>query len=98
MLKFPIYLDYSATTPVDPRVAAKLIPWLTEHFGNAISRAQIIAAWESDPAAAASLMNTNTPEVYIHRLRKKLECSGATITTVRGLGYCFEKSAHESRA
>ena len=30
----PIYLDYSATTPVDPRVAAKMIPYITEHFGN----------------------------------------------------------------
>ena len=34
----PIYLDYSATTPVDPRVAAKMIPWLTENFGNPASR------------------------------------------------------------
>ncbi len=34
----PIYLDYSATTPVDPRVAAKMIPYLTEHYGNAASR------------------------------------------------------------
>ena len=32
--KKPIYLDYSATTPVDPRVAEKMIPWLTEQFGN----------------------------------------------------------------
>ena len=30
----PIYLDYSATTPVDPRVAAKMIPYITEHFGD----------------------------------------------------------------
>jgi cysteine desulfurase len=34
MVKTPIYLDYSATTPVDPRVAAKMIPYLTEMFGN----------------------------------------------------------------
>src|SRR6202795_3555519 len=38
MMKKPIYLDYSATTPVDPRVAAKMIPYLTEHFGNPASR------------------------------------------------------------
>ena len=34
----PIYLDYSATTPVDPRVAAKMIPYLTEEYGNPASR------------------------------------------------------------
>ena len=33
-MKLPVYLDYSATTPVDPRVAAKMIPFLTEDFGN----------------------------------------------------------------
>ncbi len=37
-LLYPIYLDYSATTPVDPRVAAKMIPYITEHFGNPASR------------------------------------------------------------
>ncbi|MEZ0232927.1 MAG: IscS subfamily cysteine desulfurase [Methylophilaceae bacterium] len=36
--RMPIYLDYSATTPVDKRVAAKMIPFLTEDFGNAASR------------------------------------------------------------
>ena len=30
----PVYLDYNATTPVDPRVADAMAPFLTEHFGN----------------------------------------------------------------
>jgi hypothetical protein len=35
---FPIYMDYSATTPIDPRVADKMIPYLREQFGNPASR------------------------------------------------------------
>ena len=38
MLQLPVYLDYSATTPVDPRVAQKMIPFLSEKFGNPASR------------------------------------------------------------
>ena len=35
---FPIYMDYSATNPCDPRVVDAMIPWLREHFGNPASR------------------------------------------------------------
>ena len=68
MLKFPIYLDYSATTPVDPRVAQKMIPWLTEHFGNPASRSHAFG-WEAEAAVeeareqVAALVNADPKEI-----------------------------------
>jgi len=45
----PIYMDYGATNPVDPRVAQAMIPWLTEHFGNPASRSHAWG-WEAEEA------------------------------------------------
>ncbi|MEO8385093.1 MAG: IscS subfamily cysteine desulfurase [Betaproteobacteria bacterium] len=68
MMKQPIYLDYSATTPVDPRVAAKMIPYLTENFGNPASRSHSYG-WTSEQAVenareeVAKLVNCDAKEI-----------------------------------
>jgi len=46
---FPIYMDYSATTPIDPRVADKMIPYLREQFGNPASRSHMYG-WTAEQA------------------------------------------------
>jgi len=67
-MKFPIYLDYSATTPVDPRVAQKMIPFLTEQFGNPASRSHAFG-WEAEKAVeearehVAALLNADPKEI-----------------------------------
>jgi cysteine desulfurase len=77
-MKLPIYLDYSATTPVDPRVVDKMIPYLREHFGNPASRSHAYG-WEAEKAVeeareqVARLVNADAREI--------IWTSGATEST-----------------
>jgi cysteine desulfurase len=65
---FPIYMDYSATTPVDPRVADKMIPFLREQFGNPASRSHAYG-WSAEAAVeearghVAALVNADPREI-----------------------------------
>src|SRR5690554_6867009 len=64
----PVYMDYAATTPVDPRVVEKLVPWLTEQFGNPASRTHSFG-WEAEEAVeqarseVAQLINADPREI-----------------------------------
>jgi cysteine desulfurase len=64
----PIYFDYSATTPVDPRVVDKMVPWLYENYGNPASRSHAMGwaaeeAVEQARADVAALVNADPREI-----------------------------------
>ena len=67
-MQLPIYLDYSATTPVDPRVVDAMIPWLRENFGNPASRSHSFG-WTAEKAVdqareqVAALVNCDPREL-----------------------------------
>src|SRR3989442_3873610 len=67
-MKLPIYLDYSATTPVDRRVAEKMVPYRTENFGNPASRSHAFG-WKAEEAVeearghVAALLNAYPKEI-----------------------------------
>lgn len=67
-VKTPVYLDYAATTPVDKRVAEKMIPYLTETFGNPASNSHAFG-WEAEEAVEkaradiAALVNADPKEI-----------------------------------
>ncbi|GAB3388908.1 IscS subfamily cysteine desulfurase [Massilia agri] len=72
---FPIYMDYSATTPVDPRVADKMIPYLREQFGNPASRSHMYG-WTAE--AAVEEARANVAAIVGADPREIIWTSGAT--------------------
>ena len=72
---FPIYLDYSATNPCDPRVVDAMIPWLREHFGNPASRSH---AWGWEAEAAVEKAREQVAQLIGADPREIVWTSGAT--------------------
>ena len=91
----PVYLDYHATTPVDPRVLEAMLPYFTEEFGNPASR-QHAFGWHADEAVSrargevASLIGATAGEIVF--------TSGATESNnlaIKGAAYaCRERGDH----
>ena len=93
-IKIPIYLDYSATTPVDPRVAEKMCSYLTPQgqFGNPASRSHVFG-WQADEAVeearrnVAALLNADAREI--------IWTSGATESdnlAIKGAAHFYRKN------
>jgi cysteine desulfurase len=72
---FPIYMDYGATTPADPRVVDAMIPWLREHYGNPASRSH---AWGWEAEEAVEKARAQVAELIGADPREIVWTSGAT--------------------
>jgi cysteine desulfurase len=94
-MQLPIYLDYSATTPVDPRVVDAMIPWLRDHFGNPASRSHAFG-WEAEKAVESA--RDNVAALVNCDPRELIWTSGATESinlAIKGVAHFYkDKGRH----
>ena len=95
-MKLPIYLDYSATTPVDPRVAQKMIPFLTEDFGNPASRSHPFG-WTAEKAVEDARENVAKLVNCGAQLGMHLSRPDSFLPTTATCGSTWEKSTGLTR-
>ena len=87
---FPIYMDYGATTPCDPRVVDAMVPWLREHFGNPASRSH---AWGWEAEAAVEKARGEVADLIHADPREIVWTSGATESNnlaLKGAAHFYE--------
>ena len=87
---FPIYMDYGATTPCDPRVVDSMVPWLREHFGNPASRSH---AWGWEAEAAVEKARIEVADLIHADPREIVWTSGATESNnlaIKGAAHFYE--------
>ena len=91
-MTYPIYLDYNATTPCDPRVIEKMLPYFGEHFGNASSKAHAYG-WMAEEAVElarqqiADLLGAKSTEIIF--------TSGATESCNLAIRGFVQKNKHK---
>lgn len=93
-MKLPIYLDYHATTPCDPRVVDAMLPWLTERFGNPSSRSHSFG-WEADEGV--NLAREEVAALIGCRPKEIVFTSGATESNNLAVKGILEASPPERR-
>ena len=91
-MKLPIYLDYNATTPVDERVLAEMLPWFTQNFGNAASRSHLYG-WQAEEAV--SIARTQVAKLLGAGEKDIVFTSGATESNNLAIKGVFEAFGKE---